>query len=106
MAKFRSKPVEIEAEQFLPEKRPLPFDRYGAVVCLSPGGRWYAMTRVGSVGLRPGDWRFSPEESGCAWCRVSAEWRYATPGDGSTAYQVVNHAPDCLWRRAKEAIRG
>ena len=44
--KFRKKPVVIEAEQFLPERLPLPFDKQGACA-MRPDGTWYVVTAHG-----------------------------------------------------------
>jgi len=54
MAKFRKKPVIVEAEQFWPDKR-LPFHDYGPVVAFD--GDFYVTTIHGEyANLAPGDW--------------------------------------------------
>lgn len=62
MAKYRKKPVVIEAEQFLPQERPLPFASSGA--CCLDGDRWYVTTTHGQkTFIVPGDW-IIPEPNG------------------------------------------
>ena len=53
MAKFRKKPVVVEAEPFLPDTDPLPFQRYG--VCCFAEGRWFIRTLEGEMDLTDGD---------------------------------------------------
>lgn len=58
--KFRKKPVVIEAEQFIPERKPWPTGVYG----VRNGGRrddddpdyWQVDTLEGSHVASPGDW--------------------------------------------------
>jgi hypothetical protein len=54
IAKFRKKPVIIDAEQFFPDNQPLPFAA-GHVCCLGPNG-WYINTLEGVMCLSRGDW--------------------------------------------------
>lgn len=55
MAKFRKRPIIIEAEQFLPHDRILPFVRRGAVGL--EGGRYYVVTAHNQKAyLDDGDW--------------------------------------------------
>lgn len=61
MPKFRSKPREIEAEQFF-ERRPLPFADRAA--CCFNRGRWYVVTIHGQeTDIVEGDW-IIPEPDG------------------------------------------
>lgn len=61
MARYRSKPVEIEAEQFFPDK-PLPFSSRGALNF--DGDRWYVVTAHGQeTTVVAGDW-IIPEPDG------------------------------------------
>jgi len=54
MAKFRKKPVVIEAEQFDPHKRPWP---KGVMPYTSSGNPPYSiMTLEGRMTVTPGDW--------------------------------------------------
>lgn len=57
MARYRSKPVEIEAERFFGEGAvPLPFADLG-LVCLHPEGYWYVTTIHGQeTKIADGDW--------------------------------------------------
>ncbi len=52
MAKYRKKPVVIEAEQFLLGKE-LPFRNFG--VCCLDNGRWYIDTLEGEMTISDGD---------------------------------------------------
>lgn len=62
MPKFRSKPVEIEAEQFHEDKQPLPFS--GRRACCYARGRWYVVTAHGQeTTIVDGDW-IVPEPDG------------------------------------------
>ncbi|HMN11197.1 MAG TPA: hypothetical protein PKD55_02585 [Bellilinea sp.] len=55
MAKFRKKPIIVEAEQFLPNDQPLPFKDRNAVEWA--GGRWYVVTAHGKAAtIVDGDW--------------------------------------------------
>jgi len=54
MSKFRKKPVVIEAEQFLPETKLLPFAREG--VCALGENGWYIQTLKGPLHVSDGDW--------------------------------------------------
>ena len=54
MAKYRKKPVVVEAEQFFSD-RPLPFNDRGPVVCFDEG--WYVETIHGQkTKIVDGDW--------------------------------------------------
>jgi len=53
MAKFRKKPVVIEAEQFSKDS-PLPFHKEG-VLC-HDGTKWYISTLEGDMTVSEGDW--------------------------------------------------
>jgi hypothetical protein len=65
MAKFRKKPVVIEAEQFHDDsgnRAPLPFADRGA--CNFDGGEWYVVTAHGQrTRIVDGDW-IIPEPDG------------------------------------------
>ena len=62
MPKFRKKPIEIEAEQFLPGVAPLPFRDKGA--CCLDGDRWFVVTIHGQeTTIVEGDW-IIPEPDG------------------------------------------
>ena len=55
MAKYRKKPLEVDAEQFFPDgKSPLPFSEHGA--CCFDGKRWYVKTAGAKAQIFPGDW--------------------------------------------------
>lgn len=54
MAKFRKKPVVIEAEQFSVHA-PLPFREWG-IVCFGPEEGWYVQTLEGPLRVSDGDW--------------------------------------------------
>jgi len=54
MAKFRKKPVVIEAEQFDIMSKPLPFATQGICI-LGPQG-WFVQTMEGSLHISNGDW--------------------------------------------------
>lgn len=55
MAKFRKKPVVIEAEQFWPDCRPLPFAARAACALDEEG--WYVITAHGQrTTVVGGDW--------------------------------------------------
>jgi hypothetical protein len=59
---FRKRPVEFEAEQFWPDRQPLPFADRGAC-CLGPDG-WYVVTAHGQeTKIVAGDW-IVPEPDG------------------------------------------
>jgi hypothetical protein len=56
MAKFRKKPVVIEAEQFWPDRTPLPFNDRGPYVAIEDG-RFYVVTaHAQKAYLAAGDW--------------------------------------------------
>lgn len=55
MAKFRKKPVVIEAEQFRLRDAPLPFNLEG-VCCYSADTGWFVMTLEGPLHISEGDW--------------------------------------------------
>ena len=62
MAKFRKRPIVIEAEQFFSNKIPLPFRDRGA--CMFDGERWYVVTAHGQeTTIVDGDW-IIPEPDG------------------------------------------
>lgn len=52
--RFKKKPVVIEAEQFDPEKLPLPFQTPDGVCHYD--GEWHIHTLEGRMSLTPGDW--------------------------------------------------
>lgn len=71
MAKFRSRPREIEAEQFHEDRQPLPFSDKGAC-CLGPDG-WYVVTIHGQkTRIVDGDW-IVPEPDGLHFYPVKAD---------------------------------
>jgi hypothetical protein len=54
MARYRKKPIVVEAEQFWADKKPWPA---GVVECDPGVGSGYAiMTTAGLVGVRHGEW--------------------------------------------------
>ena len=56
MAKYRKRPVVIEAEQFLND-RPLPFRDRGPIVYFDGDeGRYYIQTLEGAMTVSEGDW--------------------------------------------------
>ena len=62
MARFRKKPIVIEAEQFHPVTDPLPFWNRGA--CNFDGDRWFVVTAHGQETIIvDGDW-IIPEPDG------------------------------------------
>lgn len=62
MAKFRKKPIVIDAEQFFSDRTPLPF-RDRSACCLGPDG-WYVVTIHGQeTKIVDGDW-IIPEPDG------------------------------------------
>jgi hypothetical protein len=62
MPKFRKKPVVIEAEQFWPDREPLPFGNKGA--CSFDGEKWFVVTIHGQeTTIVAGDW-IIPEPDG------------------------------------------
>lgn len=62
MAKFRKKPIVIEAEQFHPEIEPLPFNDRRA--CALDGEGWYVVTiHKQRTAIVDGDW-IIPEPDG------------------------------------------
>jgi hypothetical protein len=69
MAKFRKKPVVIEAEQFLPDSAPLPFADRGACNLGSEG--WYVITAHGQkTPIVTGDWIIpEPDNRGFYPCK-------------------------------------
>jgi len=54
MAYYRKKPVIVQAEEFDPDHRPLPFD--GHSVCCFDGEKWFIETLEGQMLLTPGDY--------------------------------------------------
>lgn len=69
MAKFRKRPVVIEAEQFLSDSAPLPFSNRGAC-CLDRQG-WYVTTAHGQrTPIVHGDWIIpEPDNRGFYPCK-------------------------------------
>jgi hypothetical protein len=55
MAKYRKRPVVIEAERFFHDGIPLPFANQG-VCCLDPDSGWYVQTLEGPLHISDGDW--------------------------------------------------
>jgi hypothetical protein len=55
MAKYRKKPVVVEAEQFFADIVPLPFRDFG-VCCYSAEGGWHVNTLEGPLHISEGDW--------------------------------------------------
>lgn len=55
MAKYRKKPVVIEAERFWEGVVPLPFADQG-ICCLDHEEGWYVETLEGSLSISEGDW--------------------------------------------------
>ncbi len=54
--KYRTRPVEIEAEQFHGEDGKLPFSLQGVITYSIDKGGWGLMTGAGWVRVRRGDW--------------------------------------------------
>ena len=54
MARYRKKPIVVEAVQFHGAEHPLPFSP--EPVCCYDGDRWYIATLEGDMTLTDGDW--------------------------------------------------